>query len=60
MSTCNRLELQTLGPQPVVIPYNLPDHCSQLQIQLNDFEPAAGNPNGPDILKFVSKDTNAT
>ena len=26
-STCNRLDLQTLGSQPVVMPKNLPDHC---------------------------------
>ena len=28
MSTCNRLELQTLGSQPIM-PKNLPDHCFQ-------------------------------
>jgi hypothetical protein len=28
MSTCNRLDLQTLGSQPIM-PKNLPDHCSQ-------------------------------
>ena len=28
MSTCNRLDLQTLGSQPVM-PKNLPDHCSE-------------------------------
>ena len=28
MSTCNRLNLQTLGSQPVM-PKNLPDHCSR-------------------------------
>ena len=27
MSTCNRLDLQTLGSQPVIVPKNLPDHC---------------------------------
>jgi hypothetical protein len=26
MSTCNRLDLQTLGSQPIM-PKNLPDHC---------------------------------
>jgi hypothetical protein len=26
MSTCNRLDLQTLGSQPIV-PKNLPHHC---------------------------------
>ena len=26
MPTCNRLELQTLGSQPVGMPKNLPDH----------------------------------
>ena len=29
MSTCNRLDLQTLGSRPVIVPKNLPDHCSQ-------------------------------
>ena len=29
MSACNRLDLQTLGSQPVM-PKNLPDHCSEL------------------------------
>ena len=28
MSTCNRLDLQTLGSQPPVMPRNLPDHCA--------------------------------
>ena len=28
MLTCNRLDLQTLGSQPVM-PKNLPNHCSQ-------------------------------
>ena len=27
MWTCNRLDLQTLGSQPVIMPKNLPDHC---------------------------------
>ena len=27
MSTCNRLDLQTLGSQPVMMPKNFPDHC---------------------------------
>ena len=28
MSTCDRLDLQTLGSQPMIImPKNLPDHC---------------------------------
>ena len=26
MGTCNRLDLQTLGSQPVLMPKNLPDH----------------------------------
>ena len=26
MSTCHRLDLQTLGSQPVIMPKNLPDH----------------------------------
>ena len=29
MSTCNRLDLQKLGSQPVM-PKNIPDHCSTL------------------------------
>ena len=29
MSTCNRLDLQTLGSQPIM-PQNLPDHCSNV------------------------------
>ena len=36
MSTCNRLDLQTLGSQPFM-PKNVPDHCSQsLELQLAD------------------------
>ena len=31
MSTCNRLDLQTLGSPPIV-PKNLPDHCSNIPI----------------------------
>ena len=27
MSTCNQLDLQTLGSQLVIMPKNLPDHC---------------------------------
>ena len=27
MGTCNQLDLQTLGSQPIIIPKNLPDHC---------------------------------
>ena len=30
MSTCNQLDLQTLGSQPVVMPQNLRDHWHQL------------------------------
>ena len=26
MSTCNRLDLETLGSQPMTMPKNLPDH----------------------------------
>ena len=26
MSTCNGLDLQTLGSQPMIMPKNLPDH----------------------------------
>ena len=28
MSTCDRLDLPTLGFQPVIVPKNLPNHCS--------------------------------
>ena len=27
MSICNRLDLQTLESQPVIMPKNLPDYC---------------------------------
>ena len=33
MSICNRLDLQTLGSQPVM-PKNLPDHCIQHEVWL--------------------------
>ena len=26
MSTCNQLDLQTLGSQPMIVPKNLPDY----------------------------------
>ena len=29
MSTCNRLDLQTIGSQLVMMPKNLPDHWSR-------------------------------
>ena len=32
MSTCNQLDLQTLGSQPMVMPKNLPDHWLSLLI----------------------------
>ena len=35
MTTCNRLDLQTLGSQPIM-PKNLPDHCSYLRIDMNE------------------------
>ena len=35
MSTCNRLDLQTLGSQPV-IPKNLPDHWSHHSKGINN------------------------
>ena len=28
MSTCHRLDLQTLGAQPIILPKNNPDHWS--------------------------------
>ena len=31
MSTWNRLELQSLGSQPVIMPKNFPDHCPPCQ-----------------------------
>ena len=31
MSTCNRLDLQTLGSQPVVMLEKLPDHCAMIR-----------------------------
>jgi hypothetical protein len=31
MSTCKRLDLQTLGSQPVM-PKNLPDHCTTVDV----------------------------
>ena len=31
MSTCNRLDLQTLGSRPVIMPKNLPNHWSSVQ-----------------------------
>ena len=38
MSTCNRLDLQTLGSQPIM-PKNLPDHrhtqCSPFILEFN-------------------------
>jgi hypothetical protein len=34
MSTCNRLDLQTLGSKPIMLK-NLPDHCSHLMIGKN-------------------------
>ena len=30
MSICNRLDLQTQGSQPVMMPKSLPDRCSKL------------------------------
>ena len=36
MSTCNRLDLQTLGSQPVVMPKNLPNHWSEYFWKQND------------------------
>ena len=34
MSTCNRLDLQTLGWSQLITPKNLPDHWCQLQLML--------------------------
>ena len=31
MSTCNLLDLQTRGSQPISMPKNLPNHCFQVQ-----------------------------
>ena len=35
MSTCNRMDLQTLGSQPVV-PKNLPNHCPEISPNLTN------------------------
>ena len=35
MSTCNRLDLHTLGSQPVM-PKNVPDHCVDPQATLHE------------------------
>ena len=36
MSICNRWELQTLGSQPMIVPKNLPEHCSGGAIHLSN------------------------
>ena len=42
MSTCNRLDLQTLGSQPVM-PKNLPDHCpNRIESAVNTKLPTIG------------------
>ena len=28
MSTCNQLDLQTLGSQPMIMPKKFPNHCT--------------------------------
>jgi hypothetical protein len=33
MSTCNRLDLQTLGSQ-LIMPKNLPNHCNHLVVMV--------------------------
>ena len=38
MSTCNQLDLQTLGSQPMVMPKNLPDHCLEYSESANDIK----------------------
>ena len=44
MSTCNRLGLQTLGSQPVVMPKNLPDHRLGTYLEWEaHWEPLFGN-----------------
>jgi hypothetical protein len=35
MSTCNRLDLQTLGSQPIM-PENFPDHCLETRDQFHE------------------------
>jgi hypothetical protein len=32
MSTCNKLDLQTLGSQPIM-PQNLPEHCFKIKVE---------------------------
>ena len=34
MSTCNLLDLQTLGSQPVIMPKNFHDHCLEANYKL--------------------------
>ena len=37
MPTCNRLDLQALGSQPVIMSKNLPDHCSNVRGDLGTY-----------------------
>ena len=36
MSTCNWLDLQTLGSQPMIMPKNLPHHCAGWAIKAKE------------------------
>jgi hypothetical protein len=41
MSTCNRLDLQTLGSQPMIMPKNLPDQWPRTLTDFNKFDDLA-------------------
>ena len=48
MSTCNRLDLQTLGSQ-LIMPKNLPDHCMGLTLMENNV-PSTNLPNKKGVV----------
>ena len=47
MSTCNRLNLQTLGSQPTILPKILPNHCQTLQASISFGKNKVGGGVGP-------------
>ena len=53
MSTCNRLNLQTLGSQPTILPKILPNHCQTLQASISFGENKAGG--GEGLAKLQKK-----